>query len=76
MENDMAIGSIWAGTPPKACDLCKRPITRTFVDGRTAMGPWAIMCPSCRVAYGPARLGVGLGQKYERQPDGTFVRTA
>lgn len=72
----MAIGSTWAGTPPAACDLCKRPIMRTFVDGRTTMGPWAIMCPSCRVAYGPSRLGIGLGQKYERQSDGSFVRVA
>lgn len=72
----MAIGSKWAGTPPTACDLCKRPIQRTFVDGRTSSGRWGIMCPACRVSEGLLVLGIGRGQKYERQPDGSFVRTA
>lgn len=75
MENDMAIGDKWLGNPPTHCDLCRARIQRTFVDGRTGDGRWGIMCPSCRVAYGPAKLGIGLGQKYERQGD-SYVRTA
>lgn len=71
----MAIGSKWMGDPPKSCDICKRPIMRTFVDGRTSDGRWGIMCPTCRVAEGRVRLGVGLGQKYERRGE-DWVRTA
>lgn len=71
----MAIGSKWSGKPIKDCDLCKRPIQRTFVDGRTAGGQWAIMCPTCRIEQGCMTLGVGLGQKYERIGS-DYVRTA
>lgn len=71
----MAIGSKWAGKPIKDCDICKRPIQHTFVDGRTSNGQWGIMCPTCRISEGRIELGVGLGQKYERKA-GTFVRTA
>lgn len=70
----MAIGSKWAGKPIKDCDVCKRPIQRTFVDGRTFSGQWGIICPTCRIDSGPAVLGVGLGQKYERIGH-DFVRT-
>lgn len=69
----MAIGSKWTGTV-KDCDLCHRPIQYTFVDGRTKDGRWAIMCPACRIEQGREKLGVGLGQKYERR-GGDFVRT-
>jgi len=61
---------VWLGKPPSACDICRRPILRTFVDGRTRSGQWAIMCPTCRVDFGPAELGVGRGQKYEAQGAG------
>lgn len=71
----MAIGSKWLGDPPKQCDICRRPIMRTFVDGRTSDGRWGIMCPTCRVDEGRMQLGTGLGQKYERQGD-SYVRTA
>jgi len=38
-----------------------------FVDGQTSNGQWGIMCPTCRIDEGRIELGVGLGQKYERQ---------
>ena len=69
---------VWQGTPPTECDVCKRPLKLTFVDGKTAWGPWAIMCPTCRIDVGPHELGPGRGQKYERkpgQPD-RWVKTA
>lgn len=71
----MAIGSKWLGNPPKHCDICRATIQRTFVDGRTSDGRWGIMCPTCRIAEGRERLGIGLGQKYERQGQ-DYVRTA
>lgn len=71
----MAIGSKWCGEAPKRCDLCDRTIQRVFVDGRTSDGRWGIMCPICRIAEGREKLGIGLGQKYERQGQ-DWVRTA
>lgn len=71
----MAIGSKWSGKLIKDCDICKKQIQYTFVDGRTSNGRWCIMCPTCRLDQGCIELGVGLGQKYERKA-GTYVRTA
>ena len=73
----MKLGDPWVGQPPEACDICKRPLMRGFVDGKTSMGPWAIMCPSCRVDVGPMVLGTGRGQKFERSPatNNVFVKT-
>ena len=53
----------WYGILPKTCDICKRPLRRLFVDGRTKMGPWAIMCSSCHREQGVG-LGLSKGQKY------------
>ena len=68
----------WKGKPPTECDICHRTLMRTFVDGKTTMGPWAIMCPTCRLACGPGRLGVGRGQKYEARgvyPNLEWIKT-
>lgn len=53
----------WYGILPKKCDICKRLLKRFFVDGRTKMGPWAIMCLSCYRELGVG-IGTGKGQKY------------
>jgi hypothetical protein len=53
------------------CDLCGTPLadpigadeTRTYVDGRTKMGPWADMCEPCFTCVGVG-LGTGRGQRY------------
>lgn len=58
----------WTGMPPPMCDLCGRHITDTFVDGKTTMGPWGIMCDDCAGTYSLG-LGLGLGQKYKREGD-------
>lgn len=64
----------WIGEVPP-CDFCGRPIADEFVDARTKSGPWAIMCPSCHRTYGvPQTLGLGVGQRYRRQPDGKFLK--
>lgn len=55
----------WSGTPPTHCDICNRNLVAigVFVDGRTAFGPWAMMCDCCHNDNG-GRLGVGFGQRY------------
>jgi hypothetical protein len=35
----------WLGTPPCKCDICGGAIKKVFVDGKTAFGPWGMMCP-------------------------------
>jgi len=53
----------WDGAEPDACDICDGRIPKTFVDGATRMGPWAVMCPACHASHGVG-LGTGRGQKY------------
>ena len=55
----------WMGTWPADCDICKIDLSTEeyFVDGRTQVGPWALMCMYCFGWYG-AGLGTGFGQKY------------
>lgn len=59
---------VWYGTPPEECDICGVKITTGFIDGKTRMGPWANMCPSCFQTHGVG-LGLGKGQAYERMGD-------
>lgn len=54
----------WMGGVPKNCDICHVPLEKTFVDGRTAFGPWAIMCEACHRDQ-HIGLGTGKGQKYD-----------
>ena len=71
------MSSYWLSEPPETCDTCDTDITNTFIDGKTAMGPWAFLCPSCfHFGPGTGRLGTGWGQKYEKQPDGKWLKTA
>ena len=55
----------WSGPIPSTCDLCNYSLerARSFIDGATRMGRWAIMCPSCHDNYGRG-LGTGRGQHY------------
>lgn len=53
----------WHSVMPKNCDMCHKPITNKFIDGRTSLGPWAIMCSMCHDRYGVG-LGLGKGQEY------------
>lgn len=61
--------------PPKHCDLCRTPISKSFVDGATKMGPWANMCLDCHRMQGRG-LGLGKGQQYQNDGNGTFVKIA
>ncbi len=62
----------WFGKTPKKCDLCGRPITNNFVDGRTRQGPFAIMCLLCHATAGVG-LGLGKGQLFKKDQEG-FVK--
>ncbi len=64
----MAKPQTWSGSPPAECDLCDKPIATGFVDGKTNLGPWVIMCLSCHAHVGVG-LGTGRGQRYRRELD-------
>lgn len=53
----------WRGTYTK-CDICHKEPKKWFVDGRTKMGPWALMCQTCHPRMGVG-IGPGCGQKYD-----------
>lgn len=54
----------WMGSKPETCELCKKPLKQSFVDGRTLFGYWALMCNLCHRNVG-CGLGVGNGQRYD-----------
>lgn len=63
----------WCGNPT-ACDACHAPLGHSFVDGWTPRG-WGILCDPCHGALGRG-LGIGRGQRYEKQTDGKWLQTA
>jgi hypothetical protein len=63
----------WAGDPGKK-DAFGLTIGNTFIDGKTTSGPWAIMTPLSWQFHGIRRLGTGYGQRYEKQPDGRWLK--
>lgn len=60
----------WVGDVPKVDDFGD-PIKEVFVDGKTSMGPWAIMTPHSHEVHGFG-LGTGRGQKYVKRADGKW----
>jgi hypothetical protein len=60
------MAKVWSGSPPCFCDVCNDVIADEFVDGKTNMGPWAIMCPGCYKEHGVG-CGTGKGQRYRQQ---------
>ena len=64
----------WVGDAPTSCDACGGPIIDEFVDGKTRLGPWAIMCPDCTGPHGVG-LGLGQGRCYQRR-GGRWVKIA
>ena len=69
----------WIGRV-RATDDFGVPIENIFYDARTFLGPWATMAPSSfelhRLGTDEASsLGTGKGQRYERQPDGRWLKT-
>jgi hypothetical protein len=54
----------WNGSKPEDCQLCDRPLKKSFVDGRVRGSNWHILCEVCHIKFGVG-LGVGRGQKYD-----------
>jgi hypothetical protein len=63
----------WQGAAPLTCDLCHEPVTTSFSDAKTFMGPWACMCSDCASRQHIVH-GIGRGQRYERQSDGRWLK--
>jgi hypothetical protein len=59
-------GDLWQGSEPRSCDLCRKPIGKTFMDAKTSQGAWGILCPQCHKTHGVG-LGLGLGQRYDKK---------
>jgi hypothetical protein len=70
----MARTRYWMGSLPTRCEMTSKPIIDRFVDGATKNGgPWGILHPDTFASYGytPAP---GVGQLYEKQPDGRWMK--
>ena len=66
---------VWKGTPPKVCDECRGKLDKAFCDMRTKHGSWAILCLSCAFyGIGVRKLGTGMGQQYNLQADGSWLK--
>ena len=52
------------------------PVENEIIDGKTTYGPWAMMTPTSWEQHGGTggRLGLGLGQRYEKQADGRWLK--
>jgi hypothetical protein len=65
-EGSMIDVKRWLSAMPEECDMCHTPLKgKAFVDGKTAFGPWAMMCEICHRDQGFG-LGTGKGQKYDK----------
>lgn len=62
----------WCGEVVK-CDLCKAAFDTVMYDSNTRYG-WGNVCQPCFKEHGRG-LGIGLGQRYEKQPDGRWLLT-
>lgn len=71
----MADAVYWS-SPVGENDDFGMPITNTIIDGKTRLGPWALMTPESWEFYNGTggRFGTGLAQKYERQADGRWLK--
>lgn len=63
-QQDKPLG--WISPRPTECQLCDQPFKDgdTFIDGKTTMGPWGILCEGCHRTHGVG-LGTGSGQQYD-----------
>jgi len=64
----------WISKIPTHCDICDQKISEIFIDGKTKLRPWGIMCPMCYLHIGVG-LGPGKGQKYMKRGK-EFVKVA
>ena len=65
----------WVGTLT-TCNVCKGDYHGVMYDASLrSFGCWANVCSGCFARYGKG-LGVGLGQRYEKQQDGSWLKVA
>jgi hypothetical protein len=64
----------WRGSEPTSCELCNNRLRVSFYDAKTPGGPWGMICSLCFTIH-DMRTGTGWGQKYERQRDGSWLKT-
>lgn len=69
----MAENKYWIGDVSSQDDFGK-PIKGVFVDGKTRMGPWAIMSPESFRIHGVGKYGTGYGQRYVKGASGKWVK--
>ena len=62
----------WIGDMPELDDFGIT-IKNVVIDGRTKLGPWAMMTPETFKNFGVG-LGLGFGQKYKKQKDGKWLK--
>lgn len=62
---------LWHGETD--CGCCSKKDLPELVDGKTKMGPWAVMCLDCHKRYGVG-LGTGKGQQYKRAGSGAETK--
>jgi hypothetical protein len=72
------MSTVWSGPVPDT-DSFGHAISDMFIDGQCDLsgsfrGRWAIFSWYSWQRYGCGRLGLGYGQRYDRQPDGTFMK--
>lgn len=67
-------GPVYWLSPLTRCDMCGSQFHGTMYDARV-QGCWGNVCHSCFTLDG-GRLGTGLGQKYELQGDGRWLKVA
>jgi len=65
----------WLGSLGETDDFGEK-YGKVMYDAKTVMGPWANMSEKSfkKVGCGATALGLGLGQKYEKQPDGRWLK--
>ena len=66
----------WLGAEPTHCEISGARIEAVFYDAKMPSESWwAIMVPATFKVRG-CRTGAGHGQRYEKQEDGRWLKTA
>jgi hypothetical protein len=73
MKNGETKARYWLSPVPVFDDFGSK-IEDVMYDGKTRMGPWALMAPASWIAYGVGRTGTGYGQKYKKVPGGKWLK--
>ncbi len=66
----------FVGSTPEKCERCGDKIEDVFVDGQLrhlGCWIWGYACPICHAKHG-CGFGKGRGQKFQKQPDGKFMK--